>query len=68
MVKHLPDGAGDATDVGLIPGLGRSPRGQHSNPFQYSCLENSMDKGPQRAIVHRVIKTWVPLKQLSMHK
>ena len=31
-------------DVGLIPGLGRSPRGGHGNPLQYSCLENSMDR------------------------
>ena len=37
--------AGDARDVGLIPGLGRSPGGGHGNPLQYSCLENSMDKG-----------------------
>ena len=32
--------AGDARDMGLIPGLGRSPEGEHGNPLQYSCLEN----------------------------
>ena len=32
-------------DVGLIPGLGRSPREGQGNPFQYSCLENPMDRG-----------------------
>ena len=35
-------------DLSLIPGLGRSPRGGHSNPLQYSCLENPMDMGLQR--------------------
>ena len=32
-------------DLGLIPGLGRFPEGGHGNPLQYSCLENSMDRG-----------------------
>ena len=44
-------------DVGSIPGLGRSPGGGHSNPFQYSCLENSMDRGAWWARVHRVAKS-----------
>ena len=35
----------DETDVGLIPGLGRSRRGGNRNPLQYSCLENPMDRG-----------------------
>ena len=35
----------DVTDVGLIPGSGRSPGGGHGNPFQYSCLENPVDRG-----------------------
>ena len=39
-VKSLPPSAGDAGDLGLTPGLGRSPRGGHGNPLQYSCLEN----------------------------
>ena len=38
--KNLPANAGDVRDVGLIPGLGRSPGGGHGNPLQYSCLEN----------------------------
>ena len=41
VVKNLPANAGD---VGLIPGLGRSPEAGNGNPFQYSCLENSMEK------------------------
>ena len=35
----------DAGDLGSIPGLGRSPRGRHGNPLQYSCLEIPMDRG-----------------------
>ena len=66
-VKNLPVNAGDLRSWDSIPGLGRSPGRRHSNPFQYSCLENSMDKGPWRAIVHRVIKSWTPLKELNMH-
>ena len=44
-VKNQPANAGDIRDVDLIPGLGRSPGGGHSNPLQYSCLENPMDRG-----------------------
>ena len=43
VVKNLPANAGDIRDIGLIPGLRRSPGGGHGNPFQYSCLENPMD-------------------------
>ena len=39
-------------DVGLIPGLGRSPGGGHGNPLQYACLENPMDRGAWQATVH----------------
>ena len=45
MVKNLPANAGNRGDVCLIPGSGRSPGGGHGNPLQYSCLENSMDRG-----------------------
>ena len=43
--KEPPANAGDMRDVGLIHGLRRSPGGGHGNPFQYSCLENPVDKG-----------------------
>ena len=46
-----------AGDLGLIPGLGRSPGEGNVNPFQYSCLENSVDRG-----VHRVTKSPTQLK------
>ena len=45
MVKNLPSNAGDTRDKGLIPGLRRSPGVGNGNPLQYSCLENSMDRG-----------------------
>ena len=44
-------------DPGLIPGLGRSPGEVNSNPLQYSCLENSMDRGVWWATVHGVAKS-----------
>ena len=53
VVKNLPAKAGDTGDVGLIPGLGRSPGGGNGNPLQYSCLENSMNRGARWATVHR---------------
>ena len=44
-VKNLPASTRDATrDVGSVPGSGRSPGVENGNPFQYSCLENSMDR------------------------
>ena len=48
MVKNLPH---NARDLGLIPGLGRSPGEGNGNPLQYSCLENSMDRGAGRVTV-----------------
>ena len=45
-----------AEDMGSIYGLGRSPGGGHGNPLQYSYLENPMDRGAWRAVVHRVTK------------
>ena len=51
-----------------IPGWGRSPGVGHGNPLQYSCLRNPMDRGAWRAIVQRVTKSLIGLKQLSTHK
>ena len=45
MVKNPPANAGDARDVGLISGWGRSPGEGHGNALQYSCLENPVDIG-----------------------
>ena len=44
-------------DPGSIPGSGRSPGEGNGNPLQYSCLDNSMDRGTWRATVHRVAKS-----------
>ena len=41
-----------------IPGSERRPEGGNGNPFQYSCLENSMDRGDCLATVHGVSKSW----------
>ena len=59
LVKNLP---ANARDAGLIPGSGRSPEEGNGNPFQYSCLENSMDRGAWRATVHRVTRSQTRLR------
>ena len=59
VVKNPPDNAEDIRDVGSIPGSGRSPGGEHGNPFQYSCLENPMDREVWQATIHRIVKSWM---------
>ena len=44
MIKNLPANERDATDVGLIPGSGRSPGGGNGNAYQDSCLKSPMDR------------------------
>ena len=63
MVKNPPANAGNVSDLGSIPGSERSPGGGHSNPLQYSCLENPMDRGTSLTIVYRVAKSthWLNL-------
>ena len=53
MSKEPACNAGDAGDMGSIPGSGKSPGGGHSNPFQYSCMENPMIRGAWWATVHK---------------
>ena len=53
VVKNPPANVGD---VGSIPGSERSPAEGNGNPLQYSCLENTMDRGTWWAIVHKVAK------------
>ena len=50
------ESACQAGDSGSVPGSGRSPGEGHNNPLQYSCLENSTERGAWWAIVHRVAK------------
>ena len=54
VIKKLPDNAGNA---GLVPGLSRFPEGGNGTPFQYSCLENPMDKGAWQTTVLGVTKS-----------
>ena len=61
VVKNLPANAGDAGAVGWMPGSGRSPGEGNSNPLQYSCLGNPMDRGAWWATVHGVMKSWTQL-------
>ena len=63
--KNLPANARDVRDKGLTPRLERSPRGVCGNLLQYSCLENSMDRGAWQAAFHGVTKSWTQLKKLS---
>ena len=55
----------DIRDAGSISGSGRSPGGEHSNPLQYCCLENPMDRGAWWATVHSIAKSWKRVKRLS---
>ena len=67
VVKNLPANAGDTTDRGSSPGLGRSPGEGDGNLFQYSCLGNPMDRRAWRGTVHRVIKSQTQLKGCGKH-
>ena len=58
----------NAGDVGSIPGLGRSSGEGNGNPLQYSCLENTMDRGLPQAVVHGVAKSQTQLSDFtSLH-
>ena len=58
MVKNSPANAGDIRDMSSIPGLGRSLGGGHGDPPQYSCMENSMDRGALQTAIQGVTKSW----------
>ena len=75
MVKYLSTNAREAKDADSVPGSGRSPEG-NGNLLQYSCLENPMDGGTWRAIVHGVSELdmtdwlsthrWILLKRIAV--
>ena len=67
VVQNLPVNAGDIRNIGSIPGWGRSPGEGHGNPLQYLCLQNPMDRGAWRVMVHRVTKSWTRLKRFSAY-
>ena len=62
MVKNPTANAGAIREPGLIPGLGRSPGGGHSNPPQYSWLENPMDREAWQTTVHGAVQSQTRLK------
>ena len=57
-VKNPPANAGDVYYSMFDPWVGKIPGVGNDNPFLYSCVENSLDRGTQRATVHRVAKNW----------
>ena len=59
VVKYPPANAGDARDTGLIPELGRSPGEENGKLLHYSCLENSIDRGPWQAVIYGIAKSFV---------
>ena len=65
VVKNFPTNVRDIRNAGLISGSGRSSEVGNGNLLQYSCLENSMDRGVWQATVQEVTMSCKPLKQLS---
>ena len=65
VVKNPLANTGHVRDIGLIPGLGRSPRRGYGTPLQYSCLENPMDGGAWWAAVHGVAKSRTQLSDFT---
>ena len=71
MVKNPSANAGNIRNMGSIPESGRYTGRRSGNPLQYSCLENPMDRGACRAIVHKVtkrqaqLKTCMPLEEIK---
>ena len=61
------ESACNAGDSGLSPGSGRSPGERNGNPLQYSCLENSMDRGAWQATAHGVTKSQTRLSDKHFH-
>ena len=67
VVKNPQANAGDTRDASSIPGLGRSPGGEHGNPLQSAYLENPINRGAWWATVQWVTKSRTRLKQLCIH-
>ena len=64
--KEFAYNVADTRDMSSIPRSGRSPGGRNGNPLQYSCLENSMGRGPCWAKVQRVTKNWTQLSSTGV--
>ena len=59
MVLDGKESACNVGDLDLVPGSGRSPGEGNGFTLQYSCLENSMDRGARQCTVHGVAKSWM---------
>ena len=66
-VKESACNVGDTGDMNSVPGSGRYLGGGNGNQPQYSCLENSMDRGAWQATVHEMAKSQTPLSDLHFH-
>ena len=64
-VKNLPTSAEDTRDTSSILGWGRAPGEGNGNPFQYSCLDNSMDREAWWATVLGIAKSWTRLRDFT---
>ena len=67
VAQTVKKSACNAGDQGSVPGWGRSPGEGNGNPLQYSCLENSIDRGAWRATVHRIAKSQDTTERLTLH-
>ena len=61
MLKNPPANVGDIREVGSVAGWGRAPGVENGTPHQYSCLENSIDRGDWQATAHGITKSWTRL-------
>ena len=66
VVKNPPTNVGDERDAGLIPGSGRLPRVGKGSPLQYSCLENSLERGAWQAVQSMEVQSQTRLS-LTLH-
>ena len=66
VTKNPPANAGDVRDKGATSGLGRPSGGGHGNPFQYSCLENPMDRGASQVTVHGVTNSRTLFERITL--
>ena len=57
VIKNLPASEGNTGNMNSIPGSRRSPAVGNGNPLQYSCLENSMDRGAWQTAYHDITKS-----------
>ena len=66
-VSDSKKSACDTGDLGSVPGLGRSPGEGNSDPLQYSCLANSMDRRAWQPSAHGVAKSPIQLRKFHFH-